>query len=148
MADPSVASASVAEALDLLRTHRPHPLDRPLPLTYTGIEPSLVSSSPPSDAGYCTQAVPSGGDGPLAAALAGQRDGSASSVNLVEAALAAIEERDGPLASVVEVRAAEALAEATAADDDRRVGRWRGSLHGVPVTVKDVIDVAGFHTRA
>ncbi|MGH9156439.1 MAG: hypothetical protein ACRD1K_11535, partial [Acidimicrobiales bacterium] len=36
MADASVASASVAEALATLRAHRLEPTDRPLPLTYAG----------------------------------------------------------------------------------------------------------------
>ncbi|MGH9154760.1 MAG: amidase, partial [Acidimicrobiales bacterium] len=69
-------------------------------------------------------------------------------VELVEAALAVIDNRDGPLAAVVEVHPDEARAAAEAADADRRAGRWHGALHGIPVTVKDVIDVAGFHTRA
>ena len=33
-------------------------------------------------------------------------------------------------------------------DDELRAGRSRGPLHGVPITVKDIIDVAGLPTRA
>src|SRR5207248_9580004 len=49
-----------------------------------------------------------------------------------------IEQLDGALNAYISVRAEEALAEADHAPD--------GPLHGVPVAVKDVIDVAGVPT--
>jgi len=66
----------------------------------------------------------------------------------VDDALTAVARRDPELGAVVQLMATEAIAEATARDRDAAAGAWRGPLHGVPVTVKDVIDVAGVPTRA
>jgi aspartyl-tRNA(Asn)/glutamyl-tRNA(Gln) amidotransferase subunit A len=63
----------------------------------------------------------------------------------VEEALAAAG-RAAELGGVVALRAEEALAEAAALD--RLPPPARGALHGMPVTVKDVIHVAGMPTRA
>src|SRR5262247_2578905 len=41
-----------------------------------------------------------------------------------------------------------ALALAREREAEARAGRWRGSLHGVPVGIKDIFDVAGMPTRA
>jgi len=71
-----------------------------------------------------------------------------SSLELVEASLAAVERNDGPLMAMVELDAAGARAQAAEADRDREAGTWRGPLHGIPMTVKDIIHVAGFMTRA
>ncbi len=68
-------------------------------------------------------------------------------MDLVESCLRAIEGRP-ELSAMVEVHADEALADALAADAERAAGGWRGPLHGVPMTVKDIIDVAGYMTRA
>lgn len=55
--------------------------------------------------------------------------------------------RDSP-ASFVEVFEASALAAARAADARRRVGAPAGPLDGIPVAVKDLLDVRGSQTRA
>lgn len=79
------------------------------------------------------------------AALAGEiRAGRLSPREAVASALARIEELDPQLNSFLTVRAEEALAEADALD---RVVE-RGPLHGVPIGIKDVIDVAGTRTTA
>ena len=49
--------------------------------------------------------------------------------------------------AVVHLMDAAALAEAAACDAEAAAGQWRGPLHGIPVTVKDIIDVAGVPTR-
>lgn len=91
--------------------------------------------------------MPRPGRGPLTDALEAQRAGTTSSVELVKRALEAMETHES-LAAMVEVQPDTALAEASRVDADRAAGRWRGPLHGVPVTVKDVIDVGGYATRA
>jgi amidase len=71
-------------------------------------------------------------------------DGSLTSVALTEAYLSRIEEIDstGPtLRSVIE-RNPDARNIAQAMDDERKAGKTRGPLHGIPVLVKDNIDTA------
>jgi aspartyl-tRNA(Asn)/glutamyl-tRNA(Gln) amidotransferase subunit A len=71
-----------------------------------------------------------------------------SSAELVEAALGRIEALDGRLGAFVAVLADQARAEAAARDAERAAGRQRGPLHGLPVGVKDLVDVAGVVTAA
>ncbi|HEY4277359.1 MAG TPA: amidase [Conexibacter sp.] len=71
-----------------------------------------------------------------------------SSVELVERALAlASSAHEWELGAFVELTPEAALAQARAADDELRAGRARGPLHGLPLAVKDVIDVGGVATR-
>jgi len=76
------------------------------------------------------------------------RDGSVTAVDLVRATLSRIAERDPAYGSFYTVLEAAALAEAERADRDLRAGTDRGPLHGIPVGIKDVIDVAGVPTTA
>jgi aspartyl-tRNA(Asn)/glutamyl-tRNA(Gln) amidotransferase subunit A len=71
-----------------------------------------------------------------------------SSVEITKACLDVIAERDGALRAFITVLADEALAAAARADADCAAGRYRGPLHGVPVSLKDLIDVAGVPTTA
>jgi amidase len=68
--------------------------------------------------------------------------GEASSRELTEAVLRRIEAVNSRLNAVVELRAEEALGEASLADQAGAAG----PLHGVPVTVKEALNVAGLHT--
>ncbi|MCC5986676.1 MAG: amidase [Pararhodobacter sp.] len=52
------------------------------------------------------------------------------------------------LGAFVALRAEAALAEAARADTEIAAGQHRGPLHGVPVALKDVIDLAGMATTA
>jgi amidase len=70
--------------------------------------------------------------------------GEVSSRELTEAMLARIEEVNGAVNAVVELREA-ALDEAAAANGGL-ADRERHPLHGVPITVKESFDVAGLHT--
>jgi amidase len=61
--------------------------------------------------------------------------------------IAAIDD-DGPrLGAVIELNA-RALEEADALDRERKEGKRRGALHGIPVLIKDNIDVAGMVNSA
>ena len=84
-----------------------------------------------------------GGAAALALALA---RGEISSEDATRAFLARIEARDASLRAFLRVMREEALAAARAADARRRAGTARGPLDGVPVAVKDNIDVAGVPT--
>ncbi len=131
---------AVAAALANLAMYRPDRADR---------RPVFEVPAPASAAGPPADCVPSGvAPGPLGAAAADLRAGRATSVQLVEEALLAVEKHDGELHAVVHLMDASARAEAEACDAEAGAGRWRGPLHGIPITVKDVIDVAGAPTRA
>jgi aspartyl-tRNA(Asn)/glutamyl-tRNA(Gln) amidotransferase subunit A len=73
------------------------------------------------------------------------RGGELSPREAVASYLERIERLDGELNSYIAVRADEALAEADALE---RRSDSRGPLYGVPVAVKDVIDVEGVATTA
>ncbi|MGH3733838.1 MAG: amidase [Acidimicrobiales bacterium] len=74
------------------------------------------------------------------------RGGDVSSREVLESHLARIDEVNGSLNAIVEVRPDEVLAEADRADAALRVSDALGTLHGVPFTVKTNIDVAGYAT--
>jgi len=71
-----------------------------------------------------------------------------SSADLVEASLAAIAEHGSRTNAFILVDAEGARAAARVADDERRRGLDRGPLHGVPISIKDLIDIAGQPTTA
>jgi aspartyl-tRNA(Asn)/glutamyl-tRNA(Gln) amidotransferase subunit A len=81
----------------------------------------------------------------LAAEIAACRT---TALDLVERALARIAEADGAVQAWAVVLADEARAAARALDAEARDGAVRGPLHGLPVGIKDVIDVRGVLTRA
>ena len=131
----SPAREAFDEARAVLAAHRPAP----------GRRPMTDAPRPPAGgipaAGEPAAATP----GPIAHARAALAAGRTTAVALVEEALAAAG-RAGALGAVVALRREEALAEARARDDVP--AGERGPLHGIPVTVKDVIDVAGLPTAA
>src|SRR2546425_3169594 len=74
------------------------------------------------------------------------RAGTVSPVDLVDACLARIRALDGELRAWAHVDGSEALATARERLAEARAGTLRGPLHGVPVGVKDIFDVAGMPT--
>src|SRR5215216_5126794 len=69
-----------------------------------------------------------------------------SSRELTEMLLTRIEAVNPALNAIVELRREAALQEAVAADEATARGDAAGPLHGVPMTIKDSINVAGLHT--
>jgi len=65
-----------------------------------------------------------------------------------EACLRRIDERQPRLNAFIRVMADEARRDAEAADRELAAGRDRGPLHGVPIAVKDLIDIKGVPTTA
>ncbi|MCA8926485.1 MAG: amidase [Alphaproteobacteria bacterium] len=71
-----------------------------------------------------------------------------SSAELTDALLARTEALDGRLNAYIEVLGDAARASARAADDAVAKGEIKGPLHGVPVALKDIIDLKGVRTTA
>ena len=70
------------------------------------------------------------------------------SVELVEESLRQVATWEPHIRALVAVFETEAMEAAKAADEEVQAARFRGPLHGVPVVVKDLIDVAGAPTEA
>lgn len=71
-----------------------------------------------------------------------------SPVELTDACLARIAEVDGRLNAFITLTAESARAEAKKAADEIARGEYRGPLHGIPLALKDLFDVAGVRTTA
>lgn len=136
----SIAGAAFDDALDTVRS---------VPLTSPRQHPAFDLVVPrraaPAHVGD-VQVAP--GRGPLQASAADLSAGRVTSRELVERALAAVDQHDAELVGMANLDRGAALAAADQLDTERRAGHSRGPLHGIPVTVKDVIDVAGLPTRA
>ena len=80
--------------------------------------------------------------------VAGRRRRTASaeqvtSVDLTRACLARIDVYQPKLNAFITVMREQALARARTLDEERRAGKLRGPLHGIPIAIKDNIDTAG-----
>lgn len=76
------------------------------------------------------------------------RAGTLTPTDLVEECLSAIDRHEGRVRAWVSVDRDGALAEAERLLSELRAGFDRGPLHGIPVGVKDIFDVAGWPTAA
>ena len=76
------------------------------------------------------------------------RRGDVTAGALVEACLATIEKRDPVLNAFITVLANDARRQARALDAELARGLDRGPLHGIPISLKDIIDRAGTPTTA
>ena len=70
-----------------------------------------------------------------------------SPVELTRAVLDRIAAVDGKLHAYINLMADNALAEARTAEAEILRGNWRGPMHGIPVAVKDQLDVEGAPAR-
>jgi amidase len=71
-----------------------------------------------------------------------------SALELLDAYLARIDERNHELCAVVTLDAERARETARRADTARASGRLLGPLHGLPVTIKDTLETEGLRTTA
>lgn len=76
------------------------------------------------------------------------RSGQRTCVEVLEKCLDRIEEWEPRVKAWVSVDRAGALEQARVLDEELAQGRCRGALHGIPIGVKDIIDVAGMPTAA
>jgi Asp-tRNA(Asn)/Glu-tRNA(Gln) amidotransferase A subunit family amidase len=76
------------------------------------------------------------------------RNGRASPRDLVEQCLDQIEQFESQIHAWVSVDADGARRIADELGQEAAKGKWRGPLHGIPVGIKDIFDVAGWPTRA
>jgi aspartyl-tRNA(Asn)/glutamyl-tRNA(Gln) amidotransferase subunit A len=76
------------------------------------------------------------------------RTGAITSAKATERCLANIEARNDELHAFILVMADEALARARTADRELAAGHDLGPLHGVPISIKDLMDVRGTPTTA
>ena len=136
---------AVAAALAALAGYRPTRIER---------RPAFDVHLPggpgePGPNGSLAAAVAEGAEcGSIAAAAADLRTGATTSGRLVQESLEAVERRDPDLSAVVHLMADEAGVQAAGLDAELAAGHDRGPLHGIPMTVKDIIHVAGAPTRA
>lgn len=71
-----------------------------------------------------------------------------SPVELTKECLVRIQKFNPALNAFITITADSALAEARKAEEEIQSGKWRGPLHGIPIALKDLIDVAGIPTTA
>jgi aspartyl-tRNA(Asn)/glutamyl-tRNA(Gln) amidotransferase subunit A len=132
--------AALTAAADL------HPSDAPLP------DPARAAEGAAAEGWAGTAPARVGGGGWAPDGLVEQarmvRDGEITSVELVERALERIAQLDPQVGAFVLLLGDQALAEAAERDAERQRGRAAGALHGVPVAVKDLIDMEGVVTGA
>lgn len=73
----------------------------------------------------------------------GYRDGLFSPTELINHLFARIDKLDGDCSAFINIDRIGAIDEAQQAEKDIRAGKQRSPLHGVPIGIKDIIDVAG-----
>jgi aspartyl-tRNA(Asn)/glutamyl-tRNA(Gln) amidotransferase subunit A len=141
-----VARSSFIDARTVLADHPPGrrrrvPFDYRLPAAGRSFGPPTATRTP-SGAAVAADAA-----GPLHDAVRALRAGMTTAVELLQRSVESVAARNEELVGVVAMDVHAALAQAAEFDLEAAAGSWRGGLHGVPITVKDVIDVAGLPTR-
>ncbi len=80
-------------------------------------------------------------------AMAAMASGQLTSVDLVKSCLKQIKDTDGPIKAWAHLDPEQALTQAAECDRIRKAGMALGSLHGVPVGLKDIIDTCDMPTE-
>ena len=75
------------------------------------------------------------------------RDGKVSAQELATSSLNSASQLNRTIKAFELIDEESALAAAAQLDEDLRSGRDRGPLHGIPIAIKDIIDVSGWPTR-
>jgi len=134
---PSIVQQSFAEARRKVADWQAENPERGVAITLA------VPSSPHNvPVAPCDPPTPKG---PLHQALRDMSERRVTSVDLVQTALQAAEDASD-LNGMAHLDASGALAHARKLDEEATNGLRRGPLHGIPMTVKDVIHVAGMPT--
>src|SRR5437870_4233630 len=76
------------------------------------------------------------------------RAGQVRCAAVLEQCLEKINQLEAQVHAWVRLDGEAARAQARQLDDELAAGRWRGPLHGIPVGIKDLIDVRGWATMA
>jgi aspartyl-tRNA(Asn)/glutamyl-tRNA(Gln) amidotransferase subunit A len=76
------------------------------------------------------------------------RQGRLTPLDLLDACLANIHRYEARVRAWVSIDRDTAIADAERLTEERRRGRWRGPLHGIPLGIKDIIDVFDRPTAA
>ena len=84
----------------------------------------------------------------ITSAAARLAERTTTAAELVEQSLAAVAVHGERTNAFTTLNADGARARARAVDEERAAGIWRGPLHGIPISLKDLIDVAGTVTTA
>ena len=74
------------------------------------------------------------------------REGRTTCVEILEGCLAQVDEWEPKVHAWVVLDREGAIEQARALDDELKTGKDRGPLHGIPIGIKDIIDVAGLPT--
>ena len=139
---------ALRDAADGLDSDEPEPATRP-PEGGEPAAPGGAGTGHGRGSAIGEASVPQAGRAGSIAELAAQlARGTLTSERLVEDCLAQIAARQPELNAFITVTADEALAAARAADREFAAGRHLGPLHGIPLSLKDLIDQAGVPTTA
>ena len=112
---------------------------------HSGPPPAPRKPAPRRPASATALASPESGIAGIGAAL---RRGSTTATALVEECLATIADRDPALNAFIAVLSDDARRQARVLDAELARGVDRGPLHGIPISLKDIIDLAGTPTTA
>ena len=153
MSDVTTLSPVRASFRDALAEIEAYPVElnwRPAFMTPVGALPRVPRKPLPDRSQPRAPIAPFAGQPQtIAGARRGLRDGTTSAVAVMEAALAAIAGRQAELNAFVYVAPAEELlAAAHAIDRAARRGDPLGALAGIPIGVKDLLEVAGMPNTA